>query len=60
MAGPNKVPFSGVAEDFKGRAACYKQDWNNGFRSGFRFARHHSVNVFTFYHNLVHHVHCAT
>jgi len=36
MAGPNKVPFSGVAEDFKGRAACYKQDWNNGFRSGFR------------------------
>ncbi|PUZ64251.1 hypothetical protein GQ55_3G129200 [Panicum hallii var. hallii] len=36
MAGPNKAPFSGVAKDFKGRAACYKQDWNNGFHSGFR------------------------
>ncbi|CAN6331584.1 unnamed protein product [Urochloa humidicola] len=36
MTGPNNAPFSGVAEDFKGRAACYKQDWNDGFGSGFR------------------------
>ncbi|CAN6336440.1 unnamed protein product [Urochloa humidicola] len=36
MTGPNKAPFSGVAEDFKGRAACYKQDWDDGFGSGFR------------------------
>nr|CAB3460393.1 unnamed protein product [Digitaria exilis] len=36
MTGPNKAPFSGVAEDVKGRAACYKQDWNDGFRSGLR------------------------
>nr|CAB3464114.1 unnamed protein product [Digitaria exilis] len=36
MTGPNKAPFRGVAEDVKGRAACYKQDWNDGFRSGLR------------------------
>ncbi|XP_066367113.1 boron transporter 4-like [Miscanthus floridulus] len=36
MSGPNKAPFSGVAEDLKGRAACYKLDWNHGFRSGLR------------------------
>ncbi|CAD6341027.1 unnamed protein product [Miscanthus lutarioriparius] len=36
MSGPNKAPFSGVSEDLKGRAACYKQDWNHGFRSGLR------------------------
>ncbi|XP_062179312.1 boron transporter 4-like [Phragmites australis] len=34
--GPKKAPFNGVVEDFKGRAACYKQDWHDGFRSGFR------------------------
>jgi hypothetical protein len=44
MSGPNKAPFSGVSEDLKGRAACYKQDWNHGFRSGLRFAQHqHAV-----------------
>jgi boron transporter len=43
MSGPNKAPFSGVAEDLKGRAGCYKQDWNHGFRSGLRFAQHHVV-----------------
>ncbi|KAH7657221.1 Bicarbonate transporter eukaryotic protein [Dioscorea alata] len=31
-----KSPFKGVSEDFKGRAACYKQDWVRGFHSGFR------------------------
>ncbi|KAJ0987941.1 hypothetical protein J5N97_006297 [Dioscorea zingiberensis] len=31
-----KSPFRGVSEDFKGRAACYKQDWVVGIRSGFR------------------------
>uniref|UniRef100_A0A804NBE7 Bicarbonate transporter-like transmembrane domain-containing protein n=1 Tax=Zea mays TaxID=4577 RepID=A0A804NBE7_MAIZE len=36
MSGPNKAPFSGVADDLKGRAGCYKQDWNHGFRSGLR------------------------
>ncbi|AQL09803.1 Boron transporter 4 [Zea mays] len=36
MSGPNKSPFSGVADDLKGRAGCYKQDWNHGFRSGLR------------------------
>lgn len=29
-------PFRGIAEDVKGRALCYKQDWSGGFRSGFR------------------------
>jgi len=44
MSGPNKAPFNGVSEDLKGRAACYKQDWNHGFRSGLRFAQHqHAV-----------------
>ncbi|CAM0957508.1 unnamed protein product [Alopecurus aequalis] len=33
---PKKTPFKGVIEDFRGRAACYKQDWQNGFSSGFR------------------------
>ena len=37
MSAPNNAPFSGVAEDLKGRAACYKQDWNLGSGSGFRF-----------------------
>ncbi|AQK92712.1 Boron transporter 4 [Zea mays] len=36
MSRPNKAPFSGVTEDLKGRAGCYKQDWNHGFRSGLR------------------------
>ncbi|KAK8559852.1 hypothetical protein V6N13_016585 [Hibiscus sabdariffa] len=31
-----KAPFKGIANDVKGRAACYKQDWIAGFRSGFR------------------------
>lgn len=31
-----KTLFKGVIEDFRGRAACYKQDWHNGFSSGFR------------------------
>lgn len=29
-------PFRGIAEDVRGRALCYKQDWTGGFRSGFR------------------------
>lgn len=29
-------PFRGIVEDFKGRLACYKQDWKGGFTSGFR------------------------
>ncbi|KAL6897889.1 hypothetical protein ACP4OV_006848 [Aristida adscensionis] len=36
MAKPNTAPFHGVVEDVKGRAACYKQDWQDGFRAGFR------------------------
>ncbi|GJN35888.1 hypothetical protein PR202_gb24703 [Eleusine coracana subsp. coracana] len=36
MMGPKRAPFSGVVEDFKGRVACYKQDWHDGFYSGFR------------------------
>ncbi|KAJ8624146.1 hypothetical protein MRB53_032676 [Persea americana] len=31
-----KAPFEGITRDVKGRAACYKQDWKNGFLSGFR------------------------
>ncbi|KAE8665352.1 Shaker pollen inward K+ channel isoform 1 [Hibiscus syriacus] len=30
-----RSPFSGIIEDIKGRSACYKQDWVNGFRSGY-------------------------
>lgn len=52
MSGPNKAPFSGVAEDLKGRAACYKQDWSHGFRFGLRFAQHHVVIACTFHHKL--------
>ncbi|XP_051180318.1 boron transporter 4 isoform X1 [Lolium perenne] len=33
---PKKTLFKGVSEDFRGRAACYKQDWQNGFSSGLR------------------------
>ncbi|XP_022720873.1 boron transporter 4-like [Durio zibethinus] len=29
-----KAPFKGVANDVRGRAACYKQDWIGGLRSG--------------------------
>ncbi|XWS19059.1 hypothetical protein CRYUN_Cryun32bG0098500 [Craigia yunnanensis] len=29
-----KAPFKGIANDVKGRAACYKQDWIAGLRSG--------------------------
>ncbi|GMJ14250.1 ARABIDOPSIS THALIANA REQUIRES HIGH BORON 4, REQUIRES HIGH BORON 4 [Hibiscus trionum] len=29
-----KSPFKGIANDVKGRAACYKQDWIAGIRSG--------------------------
>lgn len=29
-----KSPFKGIKEDLKGRAACYKQDWITGIRSG--------------------------
>ncbi|TVU04319.1 hypothetical protein EJB05_50111, partial [Eragrostis curvula] len=36
MTGPKRAPFSGVVEDFNGRVACYKQDWHDGVRSGFR------------------------
>ncbi|KAJ0985651.1 hypothetical protein J5N97_004007 [Dioscorea zingiberensis] len=31
-----KNPFKGILKDIKGRTACYRQDWNGGFRSGFR------------------------
>ncbi|XVE89006.1 hypothetical protein DITRI_Ditri19aG0115600 [Diplodiscus trichospermus] len=31
-----KAPFKGIANDVKERAACYKQDWIAGFRSGLR------------------------
>ncbi|KAK8679196.1 hypothetical protein V6N13_144660 [Hibiscus sabdariffa] len=31
-----RSPFKGIIEDIKGRSACYKQDWVNGFRSGYR------------------------
>ncbi|XP_065849666.1 probable boron transporter 6 [Euphorbia lathyris] len=29
-------PFKGIKKDLKGRAACYKDDWSNALRSGFR------------------------
>ncbi|XP_031282274.1 boron transporter 4-like [Pistacia vera] len=29
-----KAPFRGIANDFRGRAACYKQDWIGGIRTG--------------------------
>ncbi|XP_031282268.1 boron transporter 4-like [Pistacia vera] len=29
-----KAPFRGIANDFRGRAACYKQDWIGGIRAG--------------------------
>nr|KAJ0214156.1 hypothetical protein LSAT_V11C400198380 [Lactuca sativa] len=29
-----KSPFRGIADDVRGRALCYKQDWNVGIRSG--------------------------
>ncbi|XVF24862.1 hypothetical protein REPUB_Repub13aG0164000 [Reevesia pubescens] len=29
-----KAPFKGIADDVKGRAACYRQDWIAGRRSG--------------------------
>ncbi|XP_023729443.1 boron transporter 4 [Lactuca sativa] len=29
-----KSPFRGIAHDVRGRALCYKQDWNAGIRSG--------------------------
>ncbi|CAH1443413.1 unnamed protein product [Lactuca virosa] len=29
-----KSPFRGIAHDVRGRALCYKQDWNVGIRSG--------------------------
>ncbi|KAK9923236.1 hypothetical protein M0R45_031666 [Rubus argutus] len=29
-----KAPFRGIANDIQGRAACYKQDWIGGIRSG--------------------------
>lgn len=29
-----KTPFKGIASDVRGRAACYKQDWIGGLRSG--------------------------
>ncbi|KAM5578880.1 boron transporter 4-like [Rosa sericea] len=29
-----KAPFRGIANDIRGRAACYKKDWIGGIRSG--------------------------
>nr|GMD37303.1 boron transporter 4-like [Ipomoea batatas] len=29
-----RTPFRGIAEDVRGRVACYKQDWVAGIRSG--------------------------
>ncbi|KAM1714560.1 hypothetical protein FF2_024789 [Malus domestica] len=29
-----KSPFRGIANDVRGRAACYKHDWVGGFRAG--------------------------
>ncbi|KAL6331216.1 hypothetical protein AAG906_009644 [Vitis piasezkii] len=29
-----KAPFKGIIKDFKGRKACYKQDWASALRSG--------------------------
>lgn len=31
-----KSPFRGIVDDFRGRKACYKQDWEGGLRSGLR------------------------
>lgn len=31
-----RSPFRGIIDDYKGRRACYKQDWTAGFRSGIR------------------------
>ncbi|KAL6216948.1 hypothetical protein ACLB2K_010166 [Fragaria x ananassa] len=31
-----RSPFKGIVNDFKGRKACYKQDWIGGMCSGFR------------------------
>ncbi|KAK3025741.1 hypothetical protein RJ639_042510 [Escallonia herrerae] len=31
-----KAPFRGIIKDFKGRKACYKQDWINGLCTGSR------------------------
>ncbi|KAG5248725.1 hypothetical protein OIU76_004584 [Salix suchowensis] len=30
-----RTPFRGILNDVRGRAACYKQDWVGGIRSGF-------------------------
>nr|GMD33815.1 boron transporter 4-like [Ipomoea batatas] len=32
-----RTPFRGIAEDVRGRVACYKQDWVAGIRSGIGF-----------------------
>ncbi|XP_021732094.1 boron transporter 4-like [Chenopodium quinoa] len=29
-----KAPFNGIRSDVRGRLACYKQDWVNGFKHG--------------------------
>ncbi|KAJ4843480.1 Boron transporter 4 [Turnera subulata] len=29
-----KIPFTGIKEDFKGRKACYTEDWKNGVGCG--------------------------
>ncbi|GMI80249.1 hypothetical protein like AT4G32510 [Hibiscus trionum] len=34
--GNMRSPFRGIIKDIKGRSKCYKQDWVNGFCSGFR------------------------
>ncbi|GMI70128.1 REQUIRES HIGH BORON 5 [Hibiscus trionum] len=31
-----RSPFKGIIRDIKGRIACYKQDWVNGFCFGYR------------------------
>ncbi|MCL7034764.1 hypothetical protein MKW94_027902 [Papaver nudicaule] len=31
-----KEPFKGIKEDIHGRKLCYKDDWTNGLKSGFR------------------------
>lgn len=36
LSGNMKLLFKGIINDFKGRAACYKQDWKVGVSSGFR------------------------
>ncbi|GMI99756.1 REQUIRES HIGH BORON 1 [Hibiscus trionum] len=30
------VPFRGIQNDLRGRLKCYKQDWTDGFKAGFR------------------------